>query len=414
MQDYYHLLGIPRSASSDEIKASFKKLALKYHPDKNPGNEAAEEKFKEINRAYQVLSDSYKKYQYDLKLNYKAYHSSTPYTGPSPSTGSGRKGGYSSTYTDFSPPFTKRSPGKGPKNYDYGWGWIKAQLYAFAFIFLVAIVVLGSKKLYTDYKISEAIRLAELRDKVLAEADSLYHLGKYRESLNIVLNLQRTNPIESKVSDFRQSLVTSIREEAELQYSLNKYDSAVDNFTIVKDFQRYNDLRVYHRIMECYLALEEYDKAVETIDYILSQDERNLEMYRNISMIYYDQLNDPEGALVYLDKAKSLIKQTLRSTYGHAYEIVMLPENAPPIYFDIHLLKARANIDAGNLEDAVKDLKWTIFLDETHLESYKMRADLYLQLDRKYRACKDLIAASELGDRESANQFGEICSEESS
>jgi len=64
-RDYYEVLGIQKGASDDEIKKAFRKGAMKYHPDKNPGDKEAEEKFKEINEAYEVLSDPDKKSKYD-------------------------------------------------------------------------------------------------------------------------------------------------------------------------------------------------------------------------------------------------------------------------------------------------------------------------------------------------------------
>jgi len=64
-RDYYEVLGVPRTASDEEIKKAFRQLARKYHPDLNPGNKAAEEQFKEINEAFQVLSDPQKKARYD-------------------------------------------------------------------------------------------------------------------------------------------------------------------------------------------------------------------------------------------------------------------------------------------------------------------------------------------------------------
>lgn len=64
-KDYYQVLGLGKDASLDEIKRAFRKLAVKFHPDKNPGSKEAEDKFKEINEAYAVLSDPEKKAQYD-------------------------------------------------------------------------------------------------------------------------------------------------------------------------------------------------------------------------------------------------------------------------------------------------------------------------------------------------------------
>jgi molecular chaperone DnaJ len=83
-QDYYELLGVSRKASAKEIRAAFRKLARKYHPDLNPGDKAAEEKFKQLQEAYDVLSDAKKRQMYD---QHGFYSDNFPGGAPGPSPG---------------------------------------------------------------------------------------------------------------------------------------------------------------------------------------------------------------------------------------------------------------------------------------------------------------------------------------
>src|SRR5215475_4164379 len=64
-RDYYEILGVSKTATAEEIKKAYRKVAMQYHPDRNPGDKSAEEKFKEAAEAYEVLSDTDKKAQYD-------------------------------------------------------------------------------------------------------------------------------------------------------------------------------------------------------------------------------------------------------------------------------------------------------------------------------------------------------------
>lgn len=83
-KDYYSVLGVSRQATPDEIKKAYRKLAMKYHPDKNPGDKTAEERFKEATEAYDVLSDAKKKQMYD-----QFGHAGAQQGGPNPFRGGG-------------------------------------------------------------------------------------------------------------------------------------------------------------------------------------------------------------------------------------------------------------------------------------------------------------------------------------
>ena len=87
-KDYYATLGVGKTATDKEIKQAFRKLARKHHPDVNPGDKAAEAKFKEINEAYEVLGDPAKRKKYDeLGANWRAYEQAERAGGPNPFAG---------------------------------------------------------------------------------------------------------------------------------------------------------------------------------------------------------------------------------------------------------------------------------------------------------------------------------------
>lgn len=117
-KDYYKVLGVGRSATQDEIKKAFRKLAVKYHPDKNPGDKAAEEKFKEITEAYEVLGkeDSRKKYD-ELGANWKQYENAG-FGGRGGFQGFGGQGFGASGFSEFFERFFGGQGGRG--GFDFG------------------------------------------------------------------------------------------------------------------------------------------------------------------------------------------------------------------------------------------------------------------------------------------------------
>jgi molecular chaperone DnaJ len=105
-QDYYEALGVDRKASADEIRKAYRKLARKHHPDLNPGDKSAEEKFKQIQEAYDILSDAKKKQMYDQY----GFYSENGFPGGAPPGGTGQSpfGGFD--FTDF---VNQQSRGRG-------------------------------------------------------------------------------------------------------------------------------------------------------------------------------------------------------------------------------------------------------------------------------------------------------------
>ena len=111
MADFYQTLGVPKNASQDDIKKAFRKLARQYHPDKNPGDKAAEEHFKEVNQAYETLSNQKKRKEYDELSRLGAF-------GPG---GGGFRPGQNGPFQGFDPGMFRQAQAQGgAQQFDMG------------------------------------------------------------------------------------------------------------------------------------------------------------------------------------------------------------------------------------------------------------------------------------------------------
>ena len=113
--EYYETLKVPRTASSDEIRKSYRKLVRKYHPDVNPGDKAAEERFKNVQEAYEILSDEKKRGMYD-QFGFYSENGTYPGAGPSPGGGHGQAPNMDFGGFDFTDYFSRGNAGTSSRS----------------------------------------------------------------------------------------------------------------------------------------------------------------------------------------------------------------------------------------------------------------------------------------------------------
>src|SRR5438876_1251675 len=117
-QDFYEILGVSKSASAEELKKTYRTLAMKHHPDRNPGDKSAEQKFKEVSEAYDILKDDQKRAAYD-RFGHAAFEQGGG-RGPGDF---GFSGGFPAIFAGC---FGESRGGAGPAQGGRGWGTVRA------------------------------------------------------------------------------------------------------------------------------------------------------------------------------------------------------------------------------------------------------------------------------------------------
>ncbi len=401
MVDYYQILGIPQSASRTRIKEAFKRLALTYHPDRNPGNTFAEEKFKQVNEAYQTLSNPEKKAKYDLIFQYsdRSSVSSQPhYKYSNPTKGYARP-----VFRQF------RSRPNPYGKYEFGWKYFKHQILAFSFVFVVAIFVLAFQAFYNRQVAIGKERKAQIMKEKYEQAMILFDNGMYKPSLDSIVHLIKEFPGEYQLRHQRGEMVKTVEYVAENQLRNREYQNALNNFKIVDEFQAYNNFNTQYYIAKSYQGMGNYQEAAKVLEFMLITDYQNIELKVELAILYREVLDQPDKALQYLASAKGKIKQILEITYGKAYEIVANPRNMPDSYYDVYINSGLTNQMLGDHEEALKDFNWAVFFRPDRAASYHYRGLSFLDQNRKDRACSDWTKSVQLGMEESQELIRNYC-----
>jgi len=390
MASFYQILGVDHSATPAQIRAAYKKKAMLYHPDHNPGSKEAEEKFKLVNEAYHALSDPVKKSNYDSQFT-----------------------------ISYATPIDYRREANKMKYYQ--WQRMQQKHYVIdkeyfkiqALAFLVFIVIAGfcfalihSAQYYSERQ--QLVRFLATTN-ALKHVDTLFYNGKFDEAFKTIYKLKKEDPSEYRYNYARDSLVHALRFMADQKFNVQDFSEAVGYYLILKKHEDPESFETIRQISLCQYYLGNYREALHALKQLHNLRPHNIELVYRIGMLNLEKLENPEEALYYFSYGKKIFKENLTQIYGAAFEVVMNPVDAPDIYFDLFEARARANIQLQHFEEAVTDCNWAVFLRRERSNPYVLRATANAELKNFDNLCTDLSKAKKLGAADTESMARRYC-----
>ncbi|WMJ74282.1 DnaJ domain-containing protein [Cytophagaceae bacterium ABcell3] len=352
---YYQILGISPTANQEEIKAAFKKLAVKYHPDKNPGSSFAEEHFKKVNEAYQVLSDPRKRKQYDLRQMYQRQrsYSSTSTASYAEKPKPKPKASYKARR-----PSAKKKPG------------VKLA-HVFMSLGIFAVLIVAAVFFYNFMN-----RFAS--DKYFAEGIDLKAKGFYVQayqkfSESVELNPENPDPYA---------------ERAALRIHLfDDYRGSISDYNSHIAFSEEPAAEVYFDRAMAYVNLKKYKPAVEDLNVFLSQYPENDSALFVRAEIKNYALSDPANAIKDYNKLLDIDDQLVDAWYGRGV----------------------GRLYVGQYDSSVIDLKRALELEPDRMEIVYHMGLAYFAKGDTVTACRDWKVADENGYEYAGEAYKKHC-----
>jgi curved DNA-binding protein CbpA len=380
MTDYYDILGLAQSATSIEIRAAYKKLAMEFHPDRNPDNPAAEEKFKLVNEAYHILSDPLKKSRYDSRINSH----------------------YAPTEEELYWQQVRRARyaqwkrAQQPR-YVFGKEYFKIQGLAFLVFLIISgfcFAVIHTVNYFYALKQQE---IHEQNLKLVAQVNALFVDGKIDDAFEMIRRLREEYPLYYEFTIARDSLVHVLRNRANNNYKNQLFREAATDLKKLNKYEFPPRIETLEKLSASLFRSAQYAEATVYLKQLYATRPWDVEVVYEIGAINAVYLNDHQEALKYFTLGKKLFKENLSHAYGNAFEVVMNPDHTPEIYFQLFLARAKANMALGNYTEAEKDCNWAIFLRSEQAEPYKLRA-INKTFTKSRGLCNDIKQAKKYGE----------------
>lgn len=380
MTNYYHILGLQENATQQEIKAAFKKLAVQFHPDKHSGNLEMEDKFKEINEAYQILSNEYEKARYDLKLNYQYFSQTTTHQNP-----------YSY------PRRQQRRTYYRPTQVDYRKNTI-ATLYAFGITFCIALIVMIGFWIKQSYDQMKYEQLLAERRAIYEEAKTSFDQGQYENAFGLMASLSFFKIEEEDIRDFKESMVDYVASEGNYYFENHNYHGAIDLYELIQKFEPDKPFfRLKLRLAESYKRTNNPEKSISIYEELMLREYRIIASMVEIAKIRRDYLNDNQSAMdYYLNAHKEAVKM-YKSYYGQGYPLVINQRNIPADHYELYKGLADIYLRLDDPTMAIKAADWNKYVwpDSTH--AYLTSAHAYMVQNQLEDACEEYVGARNRG-----------------
>ncbi len=385
MADYYQLLGIRQDATPTEIRSAYKRLAMLYHPDRNPGNAEAEELFKLINEAYHVLADPTKKVFYDAGISYpKHTHHSSAHD-----TSAYWKQYHRQRYEQWRQ--TQQS------TYTFDKRYFRIQALAIGVFLVIAgfcFAVINVIEYVHEHNMAETHRY---NLALISQVNGLFSSGKQEEAIHRIRKIQEEEPLDFIFAYTEDSLLSALRKQAHHEFETFEFEKAREHFKLLQRFEEPTSMLTLQRIAECDYYTGQFEASLVSLKELLTLQPRNIELIYRIALIYQDDVKDLDQALYYLSLGRKNFKEHMTRLYGEAFEIIMDPRYVHDIYVDIFNRRAAVNLALKKYEDAEKDCSWSILLRPKQANVYYNRSVAALQTGNTSRLCEDLEKASALG-----------------
>ncbi|MEM8894874.1 MAG: DnaJ domain-containing protein [Bacteroidota bacterium] len=380
MIDYYQLLGISASATDEEIKKAYKRKAVNYHPDKNPDTE---DLFKEINNAYQTLSDPYARARYDLKLKYGEAQFTEPTQHRPPPAGGPfyRRRGYRP------PPQDRRVMSK--EN-------LKATL--FAFIFAVAVgsivmIVITVNDWYQEQVYEE--QMAERR-ATFESAKAAFDQGDYSLTITLLSSLGSVRKGEKDIDEYKTKVIKDIYQEGVVFFETGLYDRALSNFGLIDGYPVTRTIQHQKMIAETYLGAGDTQKALQQLREILTSGVRDIDILLKMADIFKEKMGDYSRALTYYEWGNRIAINDYEAIYGKAYPLLINARVISKKHYELYCGLADAYYKTGEYQRAIDATNWSVQIWPDSAFNYKVMAESALALDKTVLACENFQLAHAL------------------